>query len=74
MCEGDRNALTCMIHTLNVKPQRLQDDCIYLFGGSDHDPKNDLWRLDLVKGDWQCIQPHIPTDQCGSNVSPCFML
>jgi len=37
---------------------------VYLFGGSDHEPKNDLWCLDVEKGDWSCVQPHIPIDQC----------
>merc|ERR1719498_2166761 len=47
-----------------------KDGFVYLFGGSDHDPKNDLWRLDLSKHDWQCLKQHVPVDQCEQNNVP----
>ena len=55
----------------NTPPPRLgftileKGGFLYLFGGSDHDPRNDLWCLDLKKGDWKELMPHVPADQCG---------
>lgn len=63
--------------SLQHPPPRLgftlceKDGFVYLFGGSDHDAKNDLWCLNLAKKDWHCIQPHTPAEQCEDrNVPP----
>ncbi|GIQ82846.1 hypothetical protein KIPB_004061 [Kipferlia bialata] len=46
-------------HQLVLDPR---GDCAWLFGGFDGSVSfNDMWRLDMVSLEWQCVSEHHPT-------------